>query len=158
MRLNIILSFLLLALTINLDAHPWKPSHYVVIDTDGGADDLKALNMLLASPDVRVLAIIASGGTIDAQNCYIKVRSMLDSFHHEGLPVAISYNVMGVNYQMPLHLKWAESENVIPPATSNFIEIVNRAMEGETSPVKLIALGSLNSAADMISKGIGDER
>jgi pyrimidine-specific ribonucleoside hydrolase len=154
MRLNIILSFLLLALTINLDAHPWKPSHYVVIDTDGGADDLKALNMLLASPDVRVLAIIASGGTIDAQNCYIKVRSMLDSFHHEGLPVAISYNVMGVNYQMPLHLKWAESENVIPPATSNFIEIVNRAMEGETSPVKLIALGSLNSAAGMIRAGM----
>lgn len=154
MRLTVILSFLLLAITINLDAHPWKPSHYVVIDTDGGADDLKALNMLLASPDVRVLAIIASGGTIDAQNTYIKVRSMLDSFHHEGLPVAISYNVKGVNYPMPLHLKWAESENVIPPDSCNFIEIVKREMKGETSPVKMIALGSLNSAAAMIRAGI----
>lgn len=154
MRLKTILSFLLLALIINLDAHPWKPSHYVVIDTDGGADDLKAINMLLASPDVRVLAIIASGGTVDAQSTYKKVRSMLDSFHHEGLPVAISHNVKGVNYPMPLHLKWAESENVTPPAADNFIEIVKREMKGETSPVKLVALGSLNSAAGMIRAGI----
>jgi inosine-uridine nucleoside N-ribohydrolase len=32
----------------------------VIIDTDGGIDDIRAITMLLASPDVRVLAITVS--------------------------------------------------------------------------------------------------
>ena len=154
MRIRIILSLLFIFLIQGLTAHPWKPSHYVIIDTDGGADDLKAINMLLASPDVRVLAIIASGGTIDAPLVWIKVRSMLDSFHHEGVPIAINHNIKGVNYQMPLQLKWGGDENLTPPGSNNFIEIVKREIKGETSPIKLVSLGSLNSAAEMIRQGI----
>ena len=43
-------------------AHPWKPAHYVIIDTDGGIDDMRAISIMLASPDIRVMGIIASGG------------------------------------------------------------------------------------------------
>ena len=154
MRIRLILSLLFVFLIQGLTAHPWKPSHYVIIDTDGGADDLKAINMFLASPDVRVLAIIASGGTIDAPFTWVKVRSMLNSFHHEGVPVAINHNVKGVNYPMPLQLQWGEDENLTPPGSNNFIEIIKREIKGETSPVKLISLGSLNSAAEIIRQGI----
>jgi pyrimidine-specific ribonucleoside hydrolase len=43
-----------------LSAHPWKPKHYVIVDTDGGIDDQKAI-MLLASPDVDSAVTISDG-------------------------------------------------------------------------------------------------
>lgn len=56
-----------------LGAHPWKPSHYVIIDTDGGVDDMKAITLMLASPDIRVLGIIASPGSLTADETYVKI-------------------------------------------------------------------------------------
>jgi hypothetical protein len=50
-------SFLIILLNIVFlfaGAHPWKPAHYIIIDTDGGMDDLRTLSMLLASPNIRV--------------------------------------------------------------------------------------------------------
>ena len=76
----------MLTITIQLFSHPWKPNHYVIIDTDGGTDDIRAITMLLASPDVRVLAITVSRGTLDEMTAYIKVKSLLNSFWHEGIP------------------------------------------------------------------------
>ena len=55
-----LLTILLSLVIASLGAHPWKPRHYVIIDSDGGIDDLKAICMLMASPDVRILAITAS--------------------------------------------------------------------------------------------------
>ena len=77
-------------LSISLFSHPWKPNHYVIIDTDGGIDDMRAITMLLASPDVRVLALTVSPGALSAGNAYIKVKSLLNSFYHEGIPVGIN--------------------------------------------------------------------
>ena len=134
--------------------HPWKPAHYVIIDTDGGVDDLKAINMLLASSDVRVLAIIASGGAADPSTAYIKVKSLLNSFHHEGLRVGINYNIDGERFDLPMVLEWGDETGITQPANSNFTEVVRSAMEVETMPVKLVSLGSLNSASKLIEEGI----
>jgi pyrimidine-specific ribonucleoside hydrolase len=60
--------FLLSLLPFYLHSHPWKPSHYVIIDTDGGIDDMRAITMLLASPDVRVLGITVSGGALSSEH------------------------------------------------------------------------------------------
>ncbi len=70
--------FILIALAFNLVliAHPWKPNHYVIIDTDGGIDDIKAITLMLASPDVRVLAITVSPGTLNVDEVYLKVKSL----------------------------------------------------------------------------------
>ncbi|NLA49059.1 MAG: nucleoside hydrolase, partial [Bacteroidales bacterium] len=82
-----LLIFPALFLSAVLYCHPWKPNHYVIIDTDGGIDDLRAITMLLASPDVRVLGITTSGGALSHENAYIKVKSLLNSLYHEGIPV-----------------------------------------------------------------------
>ena len=62
----------------------------MIVDTDGGIDDIRAITMLLASPDVRVLAITVSPGVLSAENAYLKVRSLLNSYFHEGIPVGIN--------------------------------------------------------------------
>jgi pyrimidine-specific ribonucleoside hydrolase len=115
-----ILSLLLLLLIIPSGAHPWKPRHYVIIDSDGGIDDLKAISMLMASPDVRILAITASEGFHGAETAWEKLRALADGLWHEGLPVARNEEAVG---------------------------LIDELLAAETMPVKFIALGSLATAA-----------
>lgn len=118
-----ILSFLLLLLIIPSGAHPWKPRHYVIIDSDGGIDDLKAICMLMASPDVRILGITASEGYHEAGAAWEKLRTLADGLWHEGLPVAGKDEAAGM---------------------------IDELLAGETMPVKFIAMGSLATAAAMM--------
>jgi len=122
MKRVILTTFLLIAL-ISLSGHPWKPRNYVIIDTDGGIDDRKAICMLLASPDVRILAITVSNGFHKSPEAYKIIRTMLDSLWHEGLPVA---------------------------SGTEAISLIEESLRGETSPVTFIALGSLKTAAEAI--------
>jgi len=61
---KILLIIISAIISLSVYSHPWKPGHYVIIDTDGGIDDIRAITMLLASPDVRVLAITISPGAL----------------------------------------------------------------------------------------------
>jgi len=115
-----ILTILLSLVIISLGAHPWKPRHYVIIDSDGGIDDLKAICLLMASPDVRILAITASDGFQKAPVAYEKLRSLADGLYHEGLPVARPGEETG---------------------------LIEKMLASETTPVKFISLGSMTTAA-----------
>ncbi|HUW93684.1 MAG TPA: FmdE family protein [Bacteroidales bacterium] len=114
----LILSLILSAIAVS--AHPWKPRHYVIVDTDGGLDDQKAICMLLASPDVRVLAITVSKGFHEETIAYEKVRSMVNGLWHEGLPVA---------------------------SGDQSLTLIGKTLSGENTPVTFIAMGSLQTAA-----------
>jgi pyrimidine-specific ribonucleoside hydrolase len=114
-------AFILLFILASLSAHPWKPRHYVIIDTDGGVDDRKAICLLLASPDVRILAITVSDGFHKSPEAYKMVRTMLDSLWHEGLPMAYG---------------------------TEALSLIEACLNGETSPVTFLALGSLKTAAE----------
>lgn len=114
------LTIFLSLIILSVGAHPWKPRHYVIIDSDGGIDDLKAICMLMASPDVRILAITASDGFHKAPDAYEKLRQLADGLHHEGLPVS----------------KPGEA-----------VALIEKMLASETTPVKFLALGSLTTAA-----------
>ena len=116
---RIIFSFLILLLIIPAGAHPWKPRHYVIIDSDGGIDDLKAICMLMASPDVRILAITASDGYQKAPAAYEKIRSLADALWHEGLPIA---------------------------GGDDALRLIEQTLAAETTPVTFIAMGPLTTA------------
>lgn len=117
---RIILTVLILLVVIPLGAHPWKPRHYVIIDSDGGIDDLKAICMMMASPDVRILAITVSDGFHKAPVAYDNIRKMVDELHHEGLPLA---------------------------EPGEAVALIEKVLASETTTVKFIALGSLATAA-----------
>ncbi len=115
-----IVAFIFLLTLASLSAHPWKPRHYVIVDTDGGIDDQKAICMLLASPDVRILAVTVSDGFHGTSEAYSIIRTMLDSLWHEGLQMA---------------------------SGDKAISLIDECLSGETSQVTFIALGSLKTAA-----------
>lgn len=120
-----ILALALILSSVALSAHPWKPRHYVIIDTDGGLDDQKAICMLLSSPDVRVLAITVSKGFQEKNMAYKTVRSMVNELWHEGLPVAPG---------------------------SEAVNLISKVLSEETTPVEFIALGSLQTAASALER------
>lgn len=117
-------AFILLFIIATLSAHPWKPRHYIIIDTDGGVDDRKAICLLLASPDVRILAVTVSDGFYKSPEAYKIVRAMLDTLWHEGLPVA---------------------------SGAEAISLIEECLDGESSPVTFIALGSLKTASEAMA-------
>ena len=148
---------LLLGFTINLAlfSHPWKPNHYVIIDTDGGIDDMRAITMLLASPDVRVLAITVSPGALNAGSVYIKVRSLLNSFYHEGILVGINRNSNFKSPDFPVALKseWGEENGLDGKNAPDCISLIKEILTIEKTKVSFICLGGL-STASLAIKGI----
>lgn len=122
---RIIIAILLFLIIIPAGAHPWKPRHYVIIDSDGGIDDLKAICMMMASPDVRILGITVSDGFHKAPVAYENIRKMADALHHEGLPVA---------------------------RPGEAVALIEKMLGSETTPVKFIALGSLKTVANALEQ------
>jgi pyrimidine-specific ribonucleoside hydrolase len=137
-----------LAMSMLLNSHPWKPSHYIIIDTDGGIDDMRAITLMLASPDIRVLAITVSPGVLSSNNVYLKVRSLLDAFHHEGIPVGIN-RVAGYKspeYQVALSAIWGEEKNLDPASAPECTALIQEILSMEKTRISFICIGSMSTA------------
>jgi pyrimidine-specific ribonucleoside hydrolase len=140
--------------TITLSAHPWKPSHYVIIDTDAGIDDMRAISMLLASPDVRVLAITVSPGVLTADHAYIKVKSLLNSFYHEGIPVGINRisKYKPVEFPVALQTTWGDESGIDPVNAPDFTSVISDMISAEKTKISFICLGSVSTAWNALRK------
>lgn len=137
-----------------LFAHSGKPDYHVIIDTDGAIDDMRSISMFLSGNDIRVLAITCSQGTLLPDTVFVKVKSLLSAFHHEGIPVGISENE---NFELPAWATFAQDiqwgDTVNSPKldfTKNAIKILNKTIENYRDKVTLIALGSLKTYADWL--------
>jgi pyrimidine-specific ribonucleoside hydrolase len=120
----------------------------VIVDTDGGIDDMKAITMLLASPDVRVLAIIVSPGVLSADNAYIKVKSLLNSFYSEGLPVGInrSSSYKSPEYPVASQTIWGEEKGVSATDAPDYLDLIGEILSAEKTKISFICLGSMSTA------------
>jgi len=139
-------------LFVNLFSHPWKPSHYVIVDTDGGIDDIRAISMLLASPDVRILAITVSPGVLSADNTYIKVRSLLNSYFHEGIPVGINRAAVfkSPEFQVASESKWGDENGINPKDAPDIIPLITGIISAEKTKISFICLGSMSTASEAL--------
>lgn len=144
--LKIKLMFFILLITSIAIAHPWKAEHYIIVDTDCGIDDFRAINMLLATPSVRILAITTSNGVLSAEEGFYKVRSLLDEYSHEGILVGASreIKVKAENCEKALKFRWGKEikrSNNIP----SHLDIINMVLENTNENITFICLGSLNT-------------
>ena len=154
---RLLILIICIALNLTLFSHPWKPTHYVIIDTDGGIEDIRAITLLLASPDVRVLAITISPGALSTQNVYIKVKSLLNSFWHEGIPVGINKNskFKSPDYAVPLNTTWGKEDDLNDKNAPDCISVIKEVLSFEKTKVSFICLGGLSTVA-MAVKEIPD--
>ena len=69
-----ILFVLLMLLSLGVQSHSGKAKYHVIIDTDGGLDDLRSITLLLAAKEVEVIGIHCSDGILAPQQTALKVR------------------------------------------------------------------------------------
>jgi len=153
MKKSILIIFALL-LNLGLIAHPWKPNHYVIIDTDGGIDDIRAICMLLASPDVRVLAITISPGALGAEGAYIKVKSLINSFYHEGIPVGINRSRVfrSPGFGAALNYKWGNETGIDPSGAPDHLSVIKDILAYEKTPISFICLGGMSTVSSALKE------
>jgi len=151
---KIIFLFLVILINLQVQSHPWKPAHYVIIDTDGGIDDMRSISMMLASPNVRVLAVIASPGALSAENAYLKVRSMLNSFFHEGIPVGINRNRIYISKNLPVALQynWGDENGIDPLVAPEYLKVITDVFKYEKTKISFVCLGGMATCAEAIRK------
>ncbi len=151
---RILILLLVIISASSVFAHPWKPRHYVIVDTDAGIDDIKAISMLLASPDVRVLAISISPGALNAQAGYRKIKSLLNSYYHEGIPVGInrSCGFKSPDFPNALEARWGDETLVNPADAPESIDMLREIFSIEKNKVSMICLGGLSTAASALKQ------
>jgi len=146
---KILLIIICAIFSLSLYSHPWKPSHYVIIDTDGGIDDIRAITMLLASPDVRVLAITVSPGALSTHNAFLKVQSLLNSFSHEGILIGINRNCefQSPDFPVALNTIWGNQKGLSEKEIPDCIKIIGDVLTVEKTKVSFICLAGLSTVS-----------
>lgn len=149
---RVLFTAILTALLAPCNAHSGKARFHAVIDTDGAADDLRTLCMLLGNREVEVLAVTTSEGALLPDSAAVRVRALLDSFYHEGVPVGAG---RAVNAPAPA---WrAHSGQVVwgdgPAGSGDFPSaqaLIAETLESEEERVVFIALGTLTNVYDVL--------
>ncbi|MDR2042173.1 MAG: nucleoside hydrolase [Tannerella sp.] len=153
MRRLLFLGIYWLAACLPAAAHSGKARFHVLIDTDGAADDLRAICLLLGNREVEVLSVTTSEGALTPAAAARKVTALLRHFHHEGIPVAAG---------RPLHIPppaWRlHSENTCWGDTAHLTvspqpaaDLLVRTIENETERVTFLCLGTLTNLRDALA-------
>lgn len=136
---------------IFISAHPWKPNHYIIIDTDGGFDDFRTINMLLSSPEVRVMGITTSNGVIDAKDTWYKVKCLLNDLYHEGIPVGLNLDTIAISKGCIPAKEFLWGNNyTFSDSIITAVDLINDLLDRSTDKVELVCLGSLNTAENLL--------
>jgi inosine-uridine nucleoside N-ribohydrolase len=127
-------------------AHPWKPNEYIIIDTDGGIDDFRTINLLLSSPAVRVLGISCSNGVISAEETYKKLNGLLKSGHHEGILTAVNSSSKSISRECrpALKFEWGLSTDSIKTPLTH-IGLIDYIFTHTKEKITFLNLGSLRT-------------
>jgi len=150
---RIILTVSVLFFCLFADAHSGKARFHVIIDTDGAADDLRAICMLLSNREVETLAITASEGALTPAGAAIKVTALLHHFHHEGIPVGTG---RALNIKPPVwrqqseQIVWGDEKDIaqnIQTATN----VIIKAIEEQDEKVIFMCFGTLTSLSDVLA-------
>jgi len=139
----------LLGITI-LHGHSGKASFHILIDTDAALDDLRAINLFLASPEFEILAITASDGALSPEEGLIKIKALLNGFGHEGIPSGMGGVVQEKapswrNFCQ--RVRWGNEESTKIRAEILAVDLILSAIEREDEPVTIVCLGGLTNIA-----------
>jgi pyrimidine-specific ribonucleoside hydrolase len=124
----------------------------IIIDTDGAADDLRAICMLLAHSETEVLALTSSEGALMPADASVKALSLLHSFQRGNIPVGTGRNL---NIAPPMwrrqseQIEWGDSSRVAPPQKSAK-DLITEILEAETGKVTFICLGAFTNLSDAL--------
>lgn len=134
-------------------AHSGKARFHIIVDTDGAADDLRALCMLLGNREAEILAITTSDGACIPAHTAASVSGLLRTLHHEGIPVGCGRPTC------PTAPAWRATAERIewgdPAPVSEWPDaptLLAETIAAEEEPVILLALGALTNIDDLCTE------
>ena len=137
------------------EGHSGKARWHAIVDTDGAADDLRALCMLLANHEVEVLGIVSSSGALSTERCAENVVGLLSQFYNQGIPVGVGRDVLADApgwRSMSERVVWSDTKgepmSELPEASELLLELFTE----EDEAVTYIALGALTNVYDLMQK------
>jgi len=133
---------------------PVKLKHSVIIDTDCGIDDMRAISLLLDRPEITIKAILSSDGSLSPKEGVEKISSLLHEFNCDNIPVAFGEVVKGVNptwRQFNRSISWG-SQTGSQVTDLNAMDCLSEKLRSENEKIILVCLGSLTNVAKMITK------
>lgn len=146
---KVIFSLLLLftAVTLWSQPRPVKLSSTVIIDTDCGFDDMRAISLLLARPDITVKAITTSDGSLSPKEGAEKVLALLHEFNRSNISVACGDAVNIINpawRPFCSGISWG-SQNGGQVSDFSAADYIFKVLSGEKEKTTLVCLGSLTN-------------
>ena len=133
--------------------HSGKALFHVIVDTDGAADDLRTLCILLSDNRAEVMAVVSSDGAQSPRRTAQCVAAMLEEFYHEGIPVGEGRAVCTSAPRWRSRserVDWGQrcESRTFTPA----VELMRRTIERESEPVTILALGALTNLCDLATR------
>ena len=137
----------------------FKARYHVVVDTDGGVDDFRAICMMLASPEIEIMAITVVDGILSPEETAGRVRSLLHHFGHEGIPVGLGVHNPGRSAELrstcglASEITWGNSDRQIPNSDlPNAVDLLLRSIKLEDMPVDIVAMGPLTNISGALKQ------
>ncbi|HBC77017.1 MAG TPA: hypothetical protein DCZ51_00205, partial [Bacteroidales bacterium] len=148
------LILLMIGLTMWSQPRPVKLSSTVIIDTDCGFDDLRAISLLLSRPEIIVKAFLTTDGSLSPEEGAEKVLTLLHEFNKSSIPVACGDVAKTINpgwRPFCSSINWG-SRNDSKVAGISAADYILKALTGENEKITFVCLGSLTNVWSAIKK------
>lgn len=153
---KIVLSLALIGLIQSIGAQPLPVSltHNIIIDTDCGMDDFRAISILLSRPEVKIKAILATDGSLPPSVGAEKVSSLLKAFGREDIQVAAGKTLKEINpswRQFNSEVKWSgpASGRQLKTDAAAFLAAL---LKSQSEKTVVVCLGPMTTLADALRK------
>lgn len=151
---TIILLSILFVVCLNSNAHK-RAMYDIVIDTDGGVDDFRALTYFMASRDFNINAITTVDGVLSPHKTANYFRMLLDRYNHQGIQIGKGkLNNASKKYKNHALRQWQqvfpemhEYDN-FPKATDLLFEVIDNTPRATI----FVAMGPLTNIAELIKE------
>ncbi|MCX6255893.1 MAG: nucleoside hydrolase [Bacteroidia bacterium] len=133
---------------------PVKLKHSVIIDTDCAIDDMRAISLLLARPEITIKAILLSDGSLSPNEGGGKISSLLYEFNYSNIPVACGDVLKGVNppwRQFNRQISWGK-ESGSKVIGLNAVDCLSEKLRNADEKIILVCLGPLTNIGQLIKK------
>ncbi len=131
---------------------PVKSEQTIIIDTDCGIDDMRAIILLLSRPEIIIEAILVSDGSLPPDEGVNKIRSLLHEFDRNDIPVACGQVIRGVNppwREFNKGIIWS-TENIKVAECPDAIKVLSESLAGNAGKTILVCLGPLTNTGNLV--------
>ena len=136
---------------------PAKVAHTVIVDTDCGIDDMRAISIMLSRPEITIRAILTSDGSLPPAEGAKKVSALLLEFNKNNIPVACGDVLIGINppwREFNRNISWGSRAGT-PPTDLNGADFLSKTLNTENEKITLVCLGPLTNIQKAIKNDPG---